>query len=213
LSTFLKKEAFLKGIAEDIHDDHCIINVNGVGYLIFISNKTSNSLKNLSENSMITFIIQTIVKEDAIELYGFLDQIDKVWFNELMKVQGIGAKMAQKILSQMTIQEITKALISEDSKTFNNISGIGPKMASRIITELKNSAQKIGIIDYKNDIDSDKIYNNSIVNDAISALENLGYKKHDSLKIINNIYSLNESITLENLITKSLKEINIKKFN
>jgi Holliday junction DNA helicase RuvA len=203
----------LKGIAEDIHDDHCIINVNGVGYLIFISNKTSNSLKNLSENSMITFIIQTIVKEDAIELYGFLDQIDKVWFNELMKVQGIGAKMAQKILSQMTIQEITKALISEDSKTFNNISGIGPKMASRIITELKNSAQKIGIIDYKNDIDSDKIYNNSIVNDAISALENLGYKKHDSLKIINNIYSLNESITLENLITKSLKEINIKKFN
>lgn len=203
----------LKGIAEDIHDDHCIINVNGVGYLIFISNKTSNSLKNLSENSMITFIIQTIVKEDAIELYGFLDKIDKVWFNELMKVQGIGAKMAQKILSQMTIQEITKALISEDSKTFNNISGIGPKMASRIITELKNSAQKIGIIDYKNDIDSDKIYNNSIVNDAISALENLGYKKHDSLKIINNIYSLNESITLENLITKSLKEINIKKFN
>ena len=117
----------LRGNIDQINDDRCIIDVNGVGYLVFISNKTAQFFRQNQSNQGISLVIETIVKEDAIELYGFFHEIEKIWFLELMKVQGVGAKMAQKILSALTIEELAKALTVGDLKSFNNISGIGPK--------------------------------------------------------------------------------------
>jgi Holliday junction DNA helicase RuvA len=204
----------LRGNIDQINDDRCIIDVNGVGYLVFISNKTAQFFRQNQSNQGISLVIETIVKEDAIELYGFFHEIEKIWFLELMKVQGVGAKMAQKILSALTIEELAKALTVGDLKSFNNISGIGPKMASRLTTELKESAKKLGVnvsLDFNENLTSQSFSSNQIIGDAVSALENLGYKKHDCLKIINYVFSQDEKITLENLITQSLRELSKKK--
>lgn len=201
----------LRGTPEQINDDRCIIDVNGVGYLVFISYKTSQIIKQQDQSKVITLFIETIVKEDSIELFGFNSEIEKIWFLELMKVQGIGAKVSQKILSTLSIEELNKALSVSDQKSFSNVSGIGPKLAQRIVTELKESPKKLGMAlgfsyeDSKDDFS--KIISNNIVNDAVSALENLGYKKNECLKIINFLYQDNKTITLENLITQCLREL------
>jgi len=204
----------LRGNIDQVNDDRCILDVNGVGYLVFISHKTAQFFRQNQTNLAITLVIETIVKEDAIELYGFVHEIEKIWFLELMKVQGVGAKMAQKILSALTIEELAKALTVGDIKSFNNISGIGPKMASRLTTELKESAKKLGInvsLDFNENLSNQNYSSNQIISDAVSALENLGYKKHDCLKIINYVFSQDEKITLKNLITQSLRELSKKK--
>lgn len=212
----------LRGIIDFISEDKTIIDVNGVGYVVFISNKTAGFLSEIKnskkgdKNQETSLIIETIVKEDAIELYGFATEIERIWFLELTKVQGVGAKMGLKILAFFTINELAEALISSDVTAFSKISGIGPKLAKRITTELKESPKKLGV-DINFDIDlennsAEKNISSEITNDAISALENLGYKKSECLKIIAPILKQNPQITLENLITNSLRELSKKKF-
>lgn len=211
----------LRGIIDSINEDKAIIDVNGVGYLVFISNKTAEFLSNIKNNikeekkQEVTLTIETVVKEDAIELYGFATEIERIWFLEVTKVQGVGAKMGLKILAHFSIQDLAEALISSDVKSFSKISGIGPKLAQRITTELKDSPKKLGVdISFAADFEgknSPSITGNQIANDAISALENLGYKKSECLKIISAILSKNPKITLENLITSALRELSNKK--
>ncbi len=205
----------LRGFIDSITEDKCIIDVNGVGYVVFLSGKTANLLKTFSRDKEISLTIETAVKEDAIELYGFVSEIEKIWFLELTKVQGVGNKMGQKILSALTIEDLAKALISSDVKTFSNISGIGPKLATRLTTELKNSPKKLGIdlgFDVQKSENLAEISGNEIASDALSALENLGYRKHDCLRVINFLIEGNSKITLENLITSSLRELSKNKF-
>jgi len=205
----------LRGFIDSIAEDKCIIDVSGVGYVVFLSGKTANLLKTFPRDKEISLTIETAVKEDAIELYGFISEIEKIWFLELTKVQGVGNKMGQKILSALTIEDLAKALISSDIKTFANISGIGPKLATRLTTELKNSPKKLGIdlgFNAQKSENLAEISDNEIASDALSALENLGYRKHDCLRVINFLIEGNSKITLENLITSSLRELSKNKF-
>ena len=205
----------LSGIAEFISEDSCIINVSGVGYVVFVSQKTASFLKNQNQDpsqQLTHLLISTIVKDDAIELYGFLSFDEKSWFLELNKVQGVGAKMAQKILTALEINEIAQALITSDTKLFTTISGIGNKLATRITNELKDSPYKLNYITENQNQNTKQHFNNSQnVSDAISALENLGYRKTDCLNIINNLIQNQPNITLEQLITNSLRELSKKK--
>ncbi len=201
----------LRGFIDSISDDKGVIDVAGVGYVVFLSQKTANFLRQFPREKAISLIIETVVKEDAIELYGFASEVEKVWFLELTKVQGVGAKMGQKILSALTIEDLAKALISSDIKSFSQISGIGPKLASRLTTELKDSPKKLGI-EFTIPANSPKIPDNQIATDALSALENRGYKKHNILQVINFLLEENSKITLENLITSSLRELSKNKF-
>jgi Holliday junction DNA helicase RuvA len=201
----------LRGFIDSIFDDKCVIDVAGVGYVVFLSHKTASFLRQFPREKEISLIIETLVKEDAIELYGFFSEVEKIWFLELTKVQGVGAKMGQKILSALAIEDLAKALISSDIKSFSQISGIGPKLASRLTTELKDSPKKLGI-EYSTPLNSQKIPDNQIASDALSALENLGYKKHNILQVINFLLEENSKITLENLITSSLRELSKNKF-
>ena len=210
----------LSGTIEFIVEDSCIINVSGVGYLVFISQKTANLLKNQTINSpqnTVNLLISTIVKDNAIELYGFFSGDEKSWFLELNKVQGVGAKMAQKILSALEINEIAQGLIASDTKLFTTIAGIGNKLATRITNELKDSPYKLNYItENQNQAHNQNTTNQNHSNnqnitqniaDAVSALENLGYRKTDCLNIINNIIKNQSNITLEQLITNSLREL------
>jgi Holliday junction DNA helicase RuvA len=205
----------LRGFIDSISDDKGVIDVAGVGYVVFLSQKTANFLRQFPREKEISLIIETVVKEDAIELYGFASEVEKVWFLELTKVQGVGAKMGQKILSALSIEDLAKALISSDVKTFSKISGIGPKLASRLATELKDSPKKLGVAvsgDLAASAKSSKTSETQISLDALSALENLGYKKHDCLRVLDFLIEQNPQITLENLITSSLRELSKNKF-
>ncbi len=205
----------LRGFIDSINEDKCIIDVNGVGYIVFLSNKTADFLKQLPKEKEVSLIIETIVKEDAIELYGFAREIEKIWFAELTKVQGVGNKVALKILGFFTIEDLAKALVQGDEKSFSKISGIGPKLAGRIVTELKDSPKKLGIdigFDISEAQSLNKFDDNHLAKDALSALENLGYRKYDCLKVINFLIGDNEKITLENLITSALRELSKSKF-
>jgi Holliday junction DNA helicase RuvA len=194
----------LRGIIDSIEEDRCLIDVSGVFYLVFLSNKAAQTLK--IQKGEVSLTIETVVKEGAIELYGFTNKIEKIWFLELTKVQGVGSKMAMKILGFFSIEDLVQALILGDVKAFTNISGVGPKLAQRLITELSGSPKKLGV-EVSASYISDKILDSEIAKDAVSALENLGYKKIDILRIVSKITQNNLEITLENLITKSLKEL------
>lgn len=203
----------LRGLIDSLSETKCIIDVNGVGYVVFISKKTYHFLKQLPKEQTTSLIIETSVKEDAIDLYGFSSEIEKTWFLEVTKVQGVGAKMGQKILGFFSIEELAKALVSADVKAISQISGIGPKLANRITTELKDSPKKLGVEgNFEiSEIETTSISDDKTSVDALSALENLGYKKHDCLRAIKHLTDKNPEITLENLITLSLRELSKNK--
>ncbi len=205
--------AKLRGTVDSVNEDRAIIDVNGVGYLVFISSKCAQFLQQIAPKKEVSLIIETIVKEDAIELYGFASEAEKTWFLEVTKVQGVGAKLGLKILGFFTIEDIAKALISSDIKTLSQVPGIGPKLASRIATELKESPKKLGVAtQFSSDFINKKTSNSNhkIADDTLSALENLGYRKGDCLPIISAAIEQNPNATLEHLITLCLRELGRK---
>jgi Holliday junction DNA helicase RuvA len=197
----------LRGKIDSIAEDKLILDVSGVGYNIYASSRT---LAPLDLGQEISLIIETIVREDHIHLYGFSTQIEKTWFNELCKVKGVGNKVALKILGALSIEDIILAINSGDKTLFSKTPGIGPKLALRIVSELKDSTIKIGgdfIISGATPkiIEADE--NRQLMADAISALENLGYKRSDAYAAIAKKISENPAITLETLITAALREL------
>lgn len=202
----------LKGKIDSIFDDKLILDVNGVGYNVYASSKTLNSLQEKKGQEMV-LLIETIVREDHIHLYGFSAEIEKTWFNELYKVSGVGSKVGLKILGTLSINDIVLALNSGDKVLFSKVPGIGPKLALRIVSELKDSAKKIAgdFVVSSNKGERSAAENNSkVLADAISALENLGYKRIEIYPIINQQITQNPNITLETLITQSLRLISKK---
>lgn len=198
----------LIGKIDSIFEEKLILNVGGVGYNVFASSKTLSSLRKDQE---ISLIIETIVREDHIHLYGFKSNIEKAWFSELCKVKGVGNKVSLKILSVLEINDIILALSSADKTYFSNVPGIGPKLALRIISELKDSVPKIAgdvvISDNSKKSKNIEVENTQLLTDAVSALENLGYKRMEVYSVISQNIKENPETTLENLITNSLRKI------
>ena len=201
----------LKGIVDSIYEEYLILDVNGVGYRVFCSSKI---LSNIEVGSALSITIQTIVREDAIMLFGFLNDYEKTWFETLCKVNGIGNKMALKIMGALTIDEILMAIDSQDSKMFCRAPGVGQKIASRIITELKDIRKTLGNLESIEininavSTNTSSLENDTRLKDALSALENLGYQKNVAYNIIVNILKEREDIVIESLITEALKRIN-----
>lgn len=201
----------LRGKVDSIFEDYLILDVNGVGYRVFCSSKTLSSVEIGIE---ISLAIQTIVREDAIMLFGFLSNNEKNWFEMLCKVNGIGAKVALKIMGTLTTQEILTAIDSEDTKMFCRAPGVGQKIASRIVVELKDIRKNMGIIEttmcssIKTTTTNINVKYDNRMQDALSALENLGYQKNVAYNIIISILKDREDIVIESLITEALKKIN-----
>lgn len=194
----------LTGMVDQINDDHCILDVGGVGYLVFCSTKT---LQKLNVREAVKLLVETRVREDAISLYGFLSAEEKNWFTLLTgKVSGVGARMGLAILSALTPHEIFSAIASRDKNTLTKADGVGQKLAERIITELKDKVSSFAIGEQKVAISESK---NSQVEDAVSALANLGYKRAAAFETVWAIYNgLNgKKVSTEELIKLGLKEL------
>ena len=202
----------LRGKIDSIFDDKLILDVNGVGYNVYASSKTLGALQEKKGQEMV-LLIETVVREDHIHLYGFAAEVEKTWFNELCKVSGVGSKVGLKILGTLSINDIVLALNSGDKVLFSKVQGIGPKLALRIVSELKDSAKKIAgdFVVSSNKGERNAAENNSkVLADAISALENLGYKRIEIYPIISGQIAQKPDITLETLITNSLRLISKK---
>ena len=135
--------ARLKGTVEAVDDGSAVIDVNGVGYLVSASSRT---LRDLVVGQTATVLVETIVREDAIALYGFLDTAERDWFRILTTVQGVGARVALSILSTLSPDEIARAIAAGDKASLSRPAGVGPKLAARLATELKDKAAAFGVV-------------------------------------------------------------------
>src|SRR5688572_6061603 len=115
----------LTGIVDDIEEDSVLIDVGGVGYTVYCSQRT---LAALAPGNAAMLTIETHVREDHIHLYGFPDAIEREWFRLLTSVQRVGAKMALAILGTLTPEHLLRAIVARDTSAFSRISGVGPKL-------------------------------------------------------------------------------------
>lgn len=210
--------AKLRGVADSVFDDSCIIDVNGVGYLVFASSKT---LVKLVRGLEITLLIETVVREDSITLYGFYDAWEKEWFTTLTKVQGVGAKVCLNILSALSPSQLAQAVAAQDKNSFLRANGVGPKLAARLVTELKDKivmipGSNVSLSDVGGEetvLDSEPVaVDDSVVEDVISALVNLGYQRLEAYKTATKVYARYQDKPVSELIRLSLKEFANKEF-
>ena len=190
--------SFIRGKKIHIDPAKIIIEVNGIGYDINISLRTYSKLKDESEVFVYTHLN---VKEDSHTIYGFNSESERNTFLSLLSINGVGPSTAIMILSSLSANELKKAIISSDTNKIKSVKGIGLKTAERIILELKDKVTF-------DDIDQDKFYDhidNTIKDEALSALSSLGISKNIVEKHINDILDRNNDISLEDLIKEVLK--------
>jgi holliday junction DNA helicase RuvA len=165
--------ARLRGNVDGIEDGRCIMDVGGVGYLVFCSTRTLGALPN---SGTATLLIETQVREDAISLYGFATSAERDWFRLLTTVQGVGAKVGLALLSALSPDQLIAAISSGDKSALTRSPGVGPKLAIRICTELR---EKAGVMPGGATVTSGFAPKGSMA-DALSALTNLGYRRAEA---------------------------------
>lgn len=165
----------LKGTVDGVGEDHVILDVHGVGYLVHCSTRTLQRLPKEGEAARLA--IETVVREDMIRLYGFRTDAEREWFRSMQLVQGVGARVALGILSVLDPDELARAVSAGDKAALARAPGVGPKLAQRIVSEMKDKAPGFGTGDAGLAAlagGSDK-GPPAAASDAISALVNLGY--------------------------------------
>ncbi|MBY0406192.1 MAG: Holliday junction branch migration protein RuvA, partial [Rickettsiales bacterium] len=131
----------LRGRVDETDDESVILDVNGVGYHVFCSERTLAALPPVGETAQL--IIETHVREDHFHLYGFPDSVEREWFRLLATVQRVGNRMALSLLGAYTPEQLAHAILAKDTTAFSRISGVGAKLAERIVTELKDKVTKL----------------------------------------------------------------------
>lgn len=192
--------SYIKGTLEIKTLNYIVIDVNGVGFKIFMSESAIQRLDETGKNIKIFTHMQ--VKEDDISLYGFITNEELRMFELLISVSGVGAKSAINMLSSITPSKFALAVISNDVKTLTKIPGIGPKSAQRIILELKDKLKTEGSIT-KDDIEiKNSIIEDNKLEEAIQALKVLGYTRQEIENVIHKIDITN--LVVEDIIRKAL---------
>lgn len=201
--------ASVKGKLEGVTTESVIIDVNGLGVEAIVPTTVINLLPKIDENIKLHTYLH--VREDVMQLYGFLEKEDLDFFKLLITVNGIGPKAAIAILSSMPTDILTFAILSEDTKTIQKAQGIGAKTAKKLVLELKD---KVGIIKTPQNTGS-KIYDNSaltiginseIKDEAVQVLTALGYSQTEAVKAIS-IIEIYEEMTSEELVKLALKNL------
>ena len=199
----------LKGVVDKILEDQIILDVNGVGYLVACSSNTLSKIGGVGNN--VSLLIETVVREDAFNLYGFATEEEKTWFHLLtQKVNGVGAKMAISILSSLTPKDLAIAIAAKDKAVLRKASGVGPKLAERIVLELQDAANKSGfdnVVSFKSSDDSTDLGGNNYISDAAQALEKLGFGRSEAFTTVNKIISEKGELPVESLIKEGLKKL------
>jgi holliday junction DNA helicase RuvA len=162
--------AMLSGLVDQIGDETLVLDCNGVGYLVYASSRTLSRTPRIGQPFKL--LIETQIREDRIQLFGFVDAAERSWFRLLTTVQGVGGKVALAILSVLDPEAVATAIAAQDKAAFVRADGVGPKLGQRIVMELRD---KMGAIAAP--VAGDAIAPPGAVADAISALVNFGYAK------------------------------------
>ncbi len=187
----------LQGKLVEKSPTHVVIECNGVGYHVNISLHTYSLLPS---NDLIKLYTHLQIKEDAHTLFGFVEKSEREIFKLLLSVSGIGASIARTMLSSLDPRQITNAIASSDVGTIQSIKGIGSKTAQRVILDLKEKMLKLYDID-----EVSIVQNNTTRDEALSALEVLGFVRKTSEKIVEKIIKEDPESSLESIIKKALK--------
>ena len=201
--------ASVKGKLEGVTAESVIIDVNGLGVEAIVPATVINRLPKVDDNVKLYTYLH--VREDVMQLYGFLEKEDFDFFKLLITVNGIGPKAGVAILSSMPVDILTFAILSEDIKTIEKAQGIGAKTAKKLVLELKD---KVGIIKSPKNISSGSYeetvseigINNEIKDEAVQVLTALGYSQTEAMKAISTV-EMTEGITSEELVKLSLKNL------
>ena len=198
----------LTGVLIELNPPELIIDVQGVGYEVMAPMTTIYQLPLVG--NLVKLYIYQVIREDAILLFGFLDLQDKSMFKLLLKVNGIGPKIALAILSAQTCQEIVEHVTAENARALSAVPGIGKKTAERVIIELKDKIEKFSTVFLaagdKNNKEKSKVVlaRSPAKEEAISGLVSLGYKLAEAQKTVQAIYQIDLSST--DLIRLALKK-------
>ncbi|MCF6213046.1 MAG: Holliday junction branch migration protein RuvA [Flavobacteriaceae bacterium] len=189
----------LKGKLVEKTPTYVILDCNGVGYTVNISLHTYSKIPN---NELLKLETLLIVKEDSHTLYGFYDKIERAIFKLLISVSGVGPSIARTMLSSMPPKQIQEAIVSNNVASIQSAKGIGAKTAQRVILDLKDKIIKT--FDLSEDLSTQ---NNTIKDEALSALEVLGYSRRQSEKTVQKIILEHTDASLENIIKLALKNL------
>ncbi len=178
------------------NNEHLVIDVGGLGYEVFVTEKIMTAMVAIDNNQEVSLFTELLVKEDLLQLVGFLSFQEKKWFNLLKSVQGVGAKVALGILNNLTPEDLLKSVRMKNEIAFKSVSGVGPRMAQRIIVELSGRKDIISMSDLKKGLQGEEELNteeNDLISiqkshkDALSALQNLGFKQNEAQDAIEKI--------------------------
>ena len=194
--------SFITGILEEKENNLAVLNCNGVGFELNVSETTIFELPNKGE--LATIYTYMAVREDAITLFGFATREEKDVFLKLISVSGIGGKMAIAILSAMPVSDLIMAIASENIKLLSSVKGLGKKTAERLVLELKSSFDDMQL----SMLVTNKAMpiHNSAIEETIDTLVAMGLTRNEAAQIVKNVATQDD--TAETLIKKSLKNLN-----
>lgn len=193
--------SFLTGIVEEKGNNIAVINCNGVGFELNVSDTTIYELGAVGE--LATIYTYMAVREDAINLFGFATKEEKSVFLKLINVSGIGGKMAIAILSAMPTADLINAIVTENIKLLSSVKGLGKKTAERLVVDLKNGFDDLQLSMLN---PSNPVVISSAVEEAIDTLVAMGLTRYEATQIVKNV--AREEDKAEDIIKKSLKNLN-----
>jgi Holliday junction DNA helicase RuvA len=201
----------LTGRIDSVSGSHVILDVNGVGYVVACSARTLRAIGTVGD--LASLRIETHVREDAINLYGFADSKEQDWFRLLTTVQGVGAKVGLALLSTVSPEQCAQAIAAQDKAALTQADGVGPKLALRLVTELKDKIPAFMSSPLRGVGSADtatSVLPPSIAGDALSALVNLGYRRAEAFAAVAAATRRDPAAKLDELIRSSLAELSRK---
>lgn len=196
--------AFIKGIVAEVAEDSIVLENQGMGYHIFTTQSVLHEVYTGMEIKLYTYLN---VREDAMQLYGFLTKDDLNLFKLLITVSGIGPKGGLSVLGVMTGSELRYAVLSGDSKAISKAPGVGAKTAQKVILELKDKLKLEDMLPAENTLTQTEHKNHTeVINETVMALTALGYSGTDAMRAVRSC-EITEATTVEELLKKALKKM------
>ena len=196
---------FISGIIAEKSPTRVIISSSGIGYCLLISTNTYEELASVGEKIVLKTYLH--VREDNLQLYGFSREFERIVFEGLISVSGIGPRLAQTILSGLKPEELTLSIQKSDIERLTSISGVGKKTAQRLIVDLKEKFSQLGLITDETSDEINLSVLSSMEEEALLALMSLGYKRQIVVKALNRARNNGEIKSVEDLIKAALQLI------
>ena len=192
----------LTGLVDSSGEDWALIDVGGVGYVVFCSGRTLGRLP--APGLDVSLLIETHVREDHIHLYGFAEAEERDWFRTLTQVQGVGVKVALALLTVLSADDLIQAIAAQDKASLTRANGVGLKLAGRIVSELRDKVGDIALGPAA--ATPAAVDGNGMTRDAVSALINLGYRRTEAFGAVAHARQrLGGSASIEDLVRDGLK--------